>query len=392
MSWVSYYSTNEGQQIYQSIVESKGDALKMHTLCIPKERTFLPQLLSLYHIRNKCQDKFLHGDKMLFTKRGYEQSTSEAIAKWKGSLLPPSSSVLIGCGGIGGELLGIVRHASHVYYVDMDQEMCEIAKHNLMTLLPEYAHKVEFICEDLITYLQQTPIHFDVAFVDPDRRDHHLKKVHLGSYSPNVTLLLPLLQKKSTSLYIKVSPMVSNEELEATKLQWCIIEEHGSAKEALLYTGSLLPEIVSIDDDNVNTLYEKDLTPYTQKIDTRVFYLILPGPALRKAHLVEKFATHIGAKKADSHSSLLLSSHIPFDFPSSMYQAFLVRKIHDYSPKEIRAYFVHKNVTSARMYKRHFPLQPSEILRQLHIKEGDSPHLYFTTIDGRRVMIEVDPI
>ena len=134
-----------------------------------------------------------------------EQCSSEATARYKSSLLPPSPFTLTDLtGGYGVDTYFMSEHATHAHYVERNEDLCKIVAHNFQTPRPQvYIHNT-----DAIHYLQEMPS-CDVIYLDPARRDQHGGKVfRLEDCEPNVVNILPVLRSKSKLIIIKLSPML----------------------------------------------------------------------------------------------------------------------------------------------------------------------------------------
>jgi hypothetical protein len=100
---------------------------------------------------------------MFFTTRGYEQSTSERLARYKSNLLSPGSKILDVCCGIGGDLTSFAS-CHEATGLDLDPLMCEYARRNAALSVP---HKLQVFCGDA---LESDWKGYDLIHVDPDRR------------------------------------------------------------------------------------------------------------------------------------------------------------------------------------------------------------------------------
>src|SRR5438067_1817483 len=58
--------------------------------------------IELLELRSRAEAKFSRASEMYFTREGLEQSTGEAIARWRASFFPIGGTILDLCCGIGG--------------------------------------------------------------------------------------------------------------------------------------------------------------------------------------------------------------------------------------------------------------------------------------------------
>ncbi len=90
-------------------------------------------ILELAQIRIRARKKFANADQMFFTRRGYEQSSSQLIAAYKAKNFVHFDRVVDICCGIGGDLMALAMRNSdgETVGVDRDPLMCLFAQQNL---------------------------------------------------------------------------------------------------------------------------------------------------------------------------------------------------------------------------------------------------------------------
>ena len=89
-------------------------------------------LMEQAQLRIRARKKFGLADKMFFTRRGLEQSTSEAIARYKATRFADLQSVADICCGIGGDLIAMAHRGDgssphQTVGVDQDEHTCLFA-------------------------------------------------------------------------------------------------------------------------------------------------------------------------------------------------------------------------------------------------------------------------
>jgi SAM-dependent methyltransferase len=120
-------------------------------------------------LRLAAAAKFSRADQMLFTRAGYEQSSSEAIARHRaarlaGALARGAARVADLCCGIGGDLVGLAAVAQ-VLAVDRDETHLRLARHNAGVY--DEAERVTVVLADV----RDIPLAgLAAVFVDPARR------------------------------------------------------------------------------------------------------------------------------------------------------------------------------------------------------------------------------
>lgn len=131
-------------------------------------------------LRRAAAAKFSRAGGMLFTRAGYEQSSSEAVARYRAARLAGASRVADLCCGIGGDLIALAGVAGDVLAVDRDEVHARLAVHNANVYgadVPgasargtgerEAAGSVRAVACDVRDVRLGG---FDAAFIDPARR------------------------------------------------------------------------------------------------------------------------------------------------------------------------------------------------------------------------------
>lgn len=121
------------------------------------------QAIEMAQLQIAARKKFSSPEGMFFTRKGLEQSTSEAVAHYKAGLIEEGLTVADACCGIGGDSMALA--ASHrTVAIELDWNMARIANHNL----------ADRKCENVLVVQADfnrfdfTP--FGFVHVDPDRR------------------------------------------------------------------------------------------------------------------------------------------------------------------------------------------------------------------------------
>ena len=138
-----------------------------------------------------------------------EQCSSEATAQLKADIvarLCPERRLLADLtGGFGVDFSYLARGFDKAVYVERQEKLCAIARHNLVLLGLTQA---EVVCADSTEYLERM-VPVDLIFVDPARRDSHGGRTFaIADCVPDVIALRPLLVRKARRLLLKLSPML----------------------------------------------------------------------------------------------------------------------------------------------------------------------------------------
>ena len=336
-----------------------------------------------------------------------EQCSSEATARYKSSLLPPSPFTLTDLtGGYGVDTYFMSEHATHANYVERNEDLCKIVAHNFQTTRPQ----VDIHNTDAIHYLRDmSPC--DVIYLDPARRDQHGGKVfRLEDCEPNVINILPTLRTKSKLVIIKLSPMLDiTQAIQSLESIWDvhIVAVKNEVKEILLVScldpySSVIPPLSlrypaegtpkELRRNTEGQVYATNILS-TSSQETSIFsfsrneeheatcqlfdasqqhltapgaYIYEPNAAIIKAGAFKLVAQRYGLCKMAPNTHLYLSQQLVENFPGRVWQI-LESNIKDA-----------KN-THASILTRNYPLTPEQLRKKLKIKEDNT----YTIIGAR---------
>lgn len=336
-----------------------------------------------------------------------EQCSSEATARYKSSLLPPTPFTLTDLtGGYGVDTYFMSEHATQAHYVERNEDLCKIVEHNFQTTRPQ----VHIHNTDAIHYLQDMPS-CDVIYLDPARRDQHGGKVfRLEDCEPNVVDILPALREKSKLIIIKLSPMLDiTQALHSLEGTWDvhIVALKNEVKEVLLvscpnrYHSDTTPlplrgntegtpnelrrktegrvyatNILTLSDTPIAFSFTrceereaqcKHYDAAREELIAPGAYIYEPNAAIIKAGAFKLVAQRYGLCKMAPNTHLYLSTQLIEDFPGRVWQI-LESNIKDA-----------KN-THASILTRNYPLTPEQLRKKLKIKDSDTQ-----TIIGARI-------
>jgi len=138
------------------------------------------------------------------TQKGFEQCTSEIIARWKAQNFP-AKTLLSLTGGLGIDDWAWSNSGSIVLSLDPDESLNEVVRYN-WTRLGISATRLESTAE---MWLDANPdMRFDMVYVDPDRRPQGTRKsFQAEDYLPNVFDLIKVHGAVGKLWLIKLSPM-----------------------------------------------------------------------------------------------------------------------------------------------------------------------------------------
>jgi THUMP domain-like/RNA cap guanine-N2 methyltransferase len=161
--------TPQGQQLLSRLA-AEGDGPDGTSLALAERLRrdypagLVAAAMTQQELRRAAAAKFSRAAQMLFTRGGYEQSSSETIARYRAGRLSDAARVADLCCGIGGDLIALAE-SSEVLAVDRDPMHARLALHNAAVY--GRAEHVKAVVADV----RDVPLAgVDAVFIDPARR------------------------------------------------------------------------------------------------------------------------------------------------------------------------------------------------------------------------------
>lgn len=189
----------------------------------------LPTTLQLMDVYQRAKKKlpYFVENQLAIDKRSYEQSTSEAVAKYKTTFIH-GKTLLDMTAGIGVDSLFLAKRFDEIIAVERNTELHEMASYNVKKLGCTNIKRVD---GDSHTLLNKS---YDWVYIDPDRRVKNARSVALHLLEPNVLQLYDDFRKYAQNVYIKLSPLFDIEmvlrQFEDTQAIY-LLAEKGEVKE-----------------------------------------------------------------------------------------------------------------------------------------------------------------
>ena len=315
-----------------------------------------------------------------------EQCSSEQTARYKASLLSPGDTFVDLTGGFGVDFFFMSQPFQRRVYVEQQQELCDIARHNFDLL----NHPCTVVCGSATEYLQQMP-HASAIYIDPARRDAHGARTYsISDCTPNVLELQELLVKKADRVIIKLSPMLDWHKA-ASDLQHIsaihIVSVQNECKELLLVLAdgamSEAP-VVCINLLADGTLQRFEYNPATNAQSANVnakvnaIYLYEPNASIMKAGCFDEIGNFYQICKLSANSHLYVSDHEVKDFPGRGFQILSIPSMNKRELKEAL-----RDIDRANITVRNFPMSAEALRKRLRLKDGGDLYIFATTVgDG----------
>lgn len=304
-----------------------------------------------------------------------EQCSSEQTALFKSQLASGKTAVDL-TGGFGVDAYFFSKQFDEVSYVEQNQELFEVVQHNFKVLnAPIKCYQTS--CED---FLDKNTQLFDLAYIDPSRRDESKRVFKLAECTPNVIELLPQLLKTAQQVLIKTSPLLDIKQtlsdLKSVSKVW-IVSVQNDCKEVLYLvnkTADNNPEIIAVNiAKNTSTFafdYEKESTVFVDFSEPQT-YLYEPNASILKAGGFKSIATQFGLNKLAVNTHLYTSNELITNFPG---RVFKITNTLDYNEKSVKTLGLKK----ANIATRNFPDSTEQIKKKLKLSDGGSNYIFAT--------------
>lgn len=324
-----------------------------------------------------------------------EQCSSEPTARYKASLAmrlvtgegKAGSRLVDLTGGFGVDFSLMARGFTTATYVERNEMLCHIARHNFPLL---GLHQAEVVCGDGTSYLQSLPvtslsaIHRErvLIYLDPARRDGQGRKVFgMEDCTPDVVSLADALLQRADAVMVKLSPMLDWHE--AVRKLPHVVEVHvvsvaNECKELLLVLShEARPLRVVCANDDQTFGYPVSATPSaaTPPPSQEARYLLVPNSSVMKAGCFRELEAAFGVPQIGADAHLFLSGKPVEGFPG---RQFHVLQTTSMNKRELRQAF--QGVRQANIAVRHFPLTADALRRRLKLKDGGNLYVFATTL------------
>ena len=254
-----------------------------------------------------------------------EQCSSEAAAKYKAGLLEGQTFADL-TGGLGVDTFYISQHFQQTDYVEMQTELCDLARHNF-AILKANVKVLNETAEDYLEHCEPK----DCIFIDPARRDEHGRKtVSISDCTPDVAALQDLLRQKAKRVLIKLSPMLdinkALEELRHVKAMHVVAVANECKELDLImerdYQGEVQFVCVNLMTNQLELCFTmaEERSSTTRLADGVMKYLYEPNPALMKAGCFKLLTARFDMYKLHKNSNLYTSEQLIPDFPGRIFE------------------------------------------------------------------------
>ena len=319
-------------------------------------------------------------------------------------------------GGMGVDTAFLSDNFDKTFYVEMQEELCDIARHNFNIL-----NKNIEVINDNAEHFLTTCDEVDCIYLDPARRDEYGRKmVSLHDCSPDVVELHDILLKKANKILVKVSPMldiemVKKELTDITEIH--VVAVRNECKEVLLeiqkfrnsktqnLSNSAIQQlrILAIDlreNWNFSFTEEEERDAQWTLADSVGKYLYEPGAACMKAGCFKLLSQRFNIDKLHRNSHLYTSDELVADFPGRIFEVVCAVPFDKKTKKEITS--ICQQTTDngqqtssksgslkASVAVRNFPLSADELKKNLGLQDGSDFYIFGTTMKGEKKIVVI---
>ena len=305
-------------------------------------------------------------------------------------------------GGMGVDTAFLSDNFDKTYYVEMQEELCDIARHNFQIL-----NKNIEVVNDNAEHFLTTCGEVDCIYLDPARRDEYGRKmVSLHDCSPDVAELQDVLFEKAKTIMVKLSPMLDidivKKELKNIK-EIHIVAVKNECKEILvLLSQQTLPmahgsQLIATDlRENWNFSFTEDEEQSAEwtLADKVGKYLYEPGVAFMKAGCFKLLSQKYNLDKLHRNSHLYTSDELVPDFPGRIFEVINVVPFDKKAKKNLwettslsSQLIAHGSQPKANIAVRNFPLSAEELKKNLGLQDGGEFYIFGTTMKGEKKIV-----
>ncbi|MCD8296261.1 MAG: class I SAM-dependent methyltransferase [Prevotella sp.] len=337
-----------------------------------------------------------------------EQCSSEKAARYKAEVTKQTitshkdtgEKVLVDLtGGFGVDFSYMARAFEKAVYVERQENLCDIARHNLEVLGMTNCTVVNADSEKYLEDMQPATL----IFVDPARRDRQGGRTFaIADSTPNVLELKEHLLKKSEYVMVKLSPMLDWHKV-VSDFGSCVVEVHivstaNECKELFIVISKhsiKLEKIFCVNDDDIFSFTPDENNLSTSSIKSENpkdnispelspnCYLYEPNTSIMKSGCFPLIEQRFGVREIGRNSHLFISDKPISTFPG---RHFIITAITSMNRNQLKSTI--GKLRSANITVRNFPLKEAELRKRLKLSDGGDTYIFATTTEnGKHLLI-----
>lgn len=337
-----------------------------------------------------------------------EQASGHLAAAFTASLVKEGQSVADLTAGLGVNTYYFSLRASQVFAVEKNKTRYDCLVHNL-----KLGHRINVNCYNMECeeWLRVSNFGFDIAYLDPSRRDFSQRYFLMKDYVPNIDLIINELLKRNKAeslsgcnkLFIKLSPLLDIssifKDLPSVKGIY-ILEVKREVKELLVelelnelgnsFSPFIIPVILTDDKPpifraikfNIKDNYPLQFVDSPSNVVSGGF-IYEPSPSLMKSGLFNELGNHYQLIKFSKDTHLFYSNILDLTFPGRIF------KVKDIvGSKEL------KKLKGARysVISRNHPAKANELENRFHLKPDETNFLIACSIRKHKAIFSTEKV
>lgn len=349
-------------------------------------REAIEQIQSLQKARNKFPSWVATAGVVWPPPISIEQASSELAASFKASLIQEKNIVDL-TGGMGIDTSFLARGAATMHYVEQNEYLTRLARHNFGVLGQGNIHVHAMEAEAFLK--EKYPL--DAIYLDPSRRLGQEKVYHLADCSPNLYHILPDCFQTAEKVYVKLAPMVDLSLLVrdfAVQHIW-VVAIKNEVKEVLCLISPRKAETaisaINLDAHGKKTVFEyqwSEEAAASASYDFPDSYLYEPMAPMLKAGAFKLVSQRFGLKKLHPHAHIYTSGLLQPAFPGRIF------KVLDQVKANKKALKSMVPAGTINVMTRNYPVGAAELKRKYGLKDGGTSFLIGTTLcNDKKVLL-----
>ncbi len=327
-------------------------------------------IISRTLLKNKIKAKFpSYPPYFLITKESFEQSSSEAIARYHSSLFSRKDILLEICSGCGGDSFALAKRVKKLFSIEANSFLIQLLKNNLK----EFKNTV-LLNTDLDNLV--IPDTVTAVYADPSRRINGKRVKNIYQYLPSVKEILDktahigkvIIKLSSVANHVKLLHLGNIE----------LVSCGNEVKEALFIkdknkAGNISAVIIDKNGEEIFRLSSNRSKQKEEIIKDPLTYIIEPDPSIIAGSLLKEFA-HLS-------NSFFLEKNLAYLTSNKKYtnkRVATTYKVIAYMPfnrKKVKKFLKDKKISEITVKKRGLNKGSEDIKRLLSIKK-ESPKKY----------------
>ena len=323
-----------------------------------------------------------------------EQCSSEQTARYKKLVLDRlldrdrsrTANFIDVTGGFGVDFSFLAQGFAEATYVERQEHLCEIARHNFPLLGLPHAN---VICKELESPLELTDLQETVVFIDPTRRDTNGNRTYaIGDCAPNILGFIGELLQRASLVMVKLSPMLDWHQTVEDLNRACeskdavrevhIVSTQNECKELLIvlserYESTL--EVHCVNDEETFVFSPNASVIQSSATAFEPHKLYVPNASIMKAGCFVEIENAFGIRQIGKNSHLFVGDSVSA-FPGRVFNILCVTTM---NKKELKSAL--SGIDRANIATRNFPLSPEQLRKRLKVKDGGVIYLFATTTD-----------